>query len=100
MKYKSFNEPFHVHGYTLKTKYKHLAIFTNFFFPHFWLLKSSKITSFFVFKFQISHFDKVLLVEKRLVCIVGVFDVSFAQCRDETTGLHIGVRLLLVSIKF
>jgi hypothetical protein len=83
MKYKSFNQPFHVHGYTLKSKYKHLANFTNFVFPHFWLLKSSKITSFFVFKFQISLFGKVSLVEKRLVCIVGVFDASFA---------HVGVR--------
>jgi hypothetical protein len=47
-----------------ETKYRNLAILTNFFGPHFWLLKISELTSFMSFEF---HFmAKLHQINKRL----------------------------------
>jgi hypothetical protein len=37
----NFTQTFYIYGYTLKTKYRNLMIFTNFFLPpHFWQLEN------------------------------------------------------------
>ncbi len=70
-----------------KQKYRNLAIFTPFFFAHFWLLKTSKITSFVTFEFWISIFGDVSpikILKKRLRVWFDVQTHSPARSRSQT----------------
>jgi hypothetical protein len=54
---------FYTHGYTLETQ----SIYLYNFFPHFFILTTSKITSFLNFEFLNSFFGEILPVNKMLI---------------------------------